>query len=179
MVAASAHEVSPPWPAHPPLPIQPAPRRALRCLTVAIVRCLAGAECPEGKGRSRGELWMRQGMGPVLLRVLLMVAACNAVRMTAMHVVSVRSGPRVAVGSRCELCPFDAYVLRPYWWSWPRGPWKGCWGRVAPPVRRVYRRPSADAVFSGFVHTYARLSDPLSCPTCRCTNSIRVGARNS
>ena len=47
MMAASAHEVSPPWPAIPPLPIQPAPRRALRCLTVADVAAWQARNCQE------------------------------------------------------------------------------------------------------------------------------------
>ena len=50
-------------------------------------RCLAGAELPEGMGRSRRELWTREGMDQVLLRMLLRLNTCNAVHMAAMHVV--------------------------------------------------------------------------------------------
>ena len=95
---ATANEVSPPSPAHPPLPVWPALRRAFRCLTGANVTACAGAGLPEGKGRLRGEPRERERMSPLLARMLLMLAACNVVRATAVHVVLVRSGPYVAVG---------------------------------------------------------------------------------
>ena len=85
-------------PAHPPLPVWPALRRAFRCLTGANVTACAGAGLPEGKGRLRGEPRERERMSPLLARMLLMLAACNVVRATAVHVVLVRSGPHVAVG---------------------------------------------------------------------------------
>ena len=58
----------------------------------------AGAELPEAKGRLRGEPRERERVIPLLARMLLMLAACNVVRATAVHVVLVRSGPYVAVG---------------------------------------------------------------------------------
>ena len=68
-----------------------------------IVAAWQARELPEGIWRSRGEPWMREGLGPVLLPMLLLLVACVLVRIAAVHVVSVRSGPHVAVGSRCEL----------------------------------------------------------------------------
>ena len=67
-----------------------------------IVAAWQARELPEGIWRSRGEPWMREGLGPVLLPMLLLLVACVLVRIAAVHVVSV-SGPHVAVGSRCEL----------------------------------------------------------------------------
>ena len=46
----------------------------------------------------RGEPRERERMIPLLARMLLMLAACNVVRATAVHVVLVRPGPYVAVG---------------------------------------------------------------------------------
>ena len=90
---------------------------------------------------------MREGTGPVLLRMLLMVAACNAVRMTAMHVVAYGWVLVVAVGSsEMKVLPYDVCALRPYWWPLPPGPWVGCWGRLSPPAGRIYSAPSAGAV---------------------------------
>ena len=45
----------------------------------------------------RGEPRERERVIPLLARMLLMLAACNVVRATAVHVVLVRSGPYVAV----------------------------------------------------------------------------------
>ena len=57
-----------------------------------------GAGLSEGKGRLRGEPRKRERVIPLLACMLLMLAACNVVRATAVHVVLVRSRPHVAIG---------------------------------------------------------------------------------
>ena len=48
----------------------------------------------------------------MLLRILLLLVACLSVRIAAiMHVVFVRSGPRVASVQDVSFCPFDAYAF--------------------------------------------------------------------
>ena len=65
-------------------------------------RCLAGALLPERNGGAQdraNEPWELERLIQLLWRMLLMVAACNAVRMTAMHVVAYGWVLVVAVGS--------------------------------------------------------------------------------
>ena len=117
---ASAIEVSPPSSAYPPLPAQPGPERALRRLIVVTGRCLAGALLREGNGGTQIEPGERERLIQLLWRMLLMVAACNAVRMTAMYVVAYGWVLVVAVGSsEMKVLPYDVCALRPYWWPLP------------------------------------------------------------
>ena len=141
-----ANEVSASLPAHPPLPACPAPLRAIRLLTGTTGRCLPGAKLQEGKRGARGEVRAREGLVPLQPCILVLLAVCMDVRTAAMHVLTVRSGPCVAVGSRSSFVPCGVYALHPYWWPWPPGSWVGCWGRRAPPARRFYSAPSARAV---------------------------------
>ena len=69
-------------------------------------------------GSSRGEPWEHEWLNPLQACVLLMLAACLVVRTVAVHVVCVRLGPCVAVGSKIKLfcrlvvrCASDTSVL--------------------------------------------------------------------
>ena len=162
-----ANEVSASLPAHPPLPACPAPLRAIRLLTGTTGRCLPGAKLQEGKRGARGEVRAREGLVPLQPCILVLLAVCMDVRTAAMHVLTVRSGPCVAVGSRSSFVPCGVYALHPYWWPWPPGSWVGCWGRRAPPARRFYSGLRAPGRFNE-VHTSGDLSlrpPPAAAPT--------------
>ena len=169
---AIANEERPSTPAQPPQPAQPAPRRAKRRQTVATDRSLAGAGLREDKGGAREERREHEQMVLFEMRMLLMLVACLAVCMPAMYVVCVRSGPCVVGGSRYKVLPCDACALRPYWCLWPPGSCVGCWGRQAPPERRVYthlkRSKRRDILTKHRSHPRRFVG---SSATCGCTNS--------
>ena len=111
--------------------------------------------------------------------MLLMLVACLAVCMPAMYVVCVRSGACVVGGSRYKVLPCDACALRPYWCLWPPGSCMGCWGRQAPPERRIYshlKRSKRREILTKLRSHPRRFVG--SSATCGCTNSNLVSARS-
>ena len=133
----SANEVSPPSPAHPPLPVWPAPRRAVRCQTVALSLPGRRGNCQRefgGHGASRGcaRAWAQCCCACCCCSLHACLSASPLCMLSPYgRVLMLPSGRDVS------FCALDAYALRPYRWPWPRGPWNGCWGRLSPPAGRT------------------------------------------
>ena len=124
-------------------------------------------------GSSRGEPWEHEWLNPLQACVLLMLAACLVVRTVAVHVVYVRLGPRVAVGSKIKLfcrlvvrCASDTSVLV----AMASRVMVGVLGAVgAPSASRLQRSERRDIL------TKLRSHNPPivgSSGTCGCTNSV-------
>ena len=81
----------------------------------------------------------------MLLRILLLLVACLSVRIAAMHVVFVRSGPRVPSVQDVSFCPFDAYAFASVLVAMAERAMEGVLGAGGAPSAQCLQAPQAPA----------------------------------
>ena len=159
MMAASAHEVSPPWPAIPPLPIQPAPRRALRCLTVADVAAWQARNCQEERGvRGASRERARSCVQCCCAYCYCSLRVCPSASPLCMW----SSYGRVLVlpsGQDVSFCPFNACAFASVLVAMAERAMEGVLGAGGAPSAQCLQAPQAPARFLAVSFTPA--------PSCR------------